>query len=65
MRDNFLRFPFVMQRSPTVMQTSHFLPGVIIKIQDSGCLKILTNGSVTLSTPELTFSSAMQESVRV
>ena len=48
-----------------MMQTSHFLPGVIIKIQDSGCLKILTNGSVTPSTPELTFSSAMQESVRV
>ena len=48
-----------------MMQTSHFLPGVIIKLQGSGCLKILTNGSVTLEIPELTFSSAMQESVRV
>ena len=48
-----------------MMQTSHFLPGVIIKIQGSGCLKILTNGSVTQATPELTSSSAMQESVRV
>ena len=48
-----------------MMQTSHFLPGVIIKIQGSGCLKILTYGSVALATPELTFSSGMQESVRV
>ena len=48
-----------------MMQTSHFLPGVIIKLQGSGYLKILTNGSVTLEIPELTFSSAMQESVRV
>ena len=48
-----------------MMETSHFLPGVIIKIQGSGCLKILTNGSVTLATPELMFSSGMQESVRV
>ena len=46
-------------------QTSHFLPGVVIKIQDSGCLMILTSGSVILATPELTFSSGMQESVRV
>ena len=48
-----------------MMETSHFLPGVIIRIQGSGCLKILTNGSVTLAAPELTFSSGMQESVRV
>ena len=46
-------------------QTSHFLPRVIIKLQGSGCLTILTNGSATLATPELTFSSGMQESVRV
>ena len=46
-------------------QTSHSLPGVIIKIQDSGFLTILTNGSVILATPELMFSSVMQESVRV
>ena len=46
-------------------QTSHSLPGVIIKIQDSGCLTILTNGSLILATPELTFFSVMQESVRV
>ena len=46
-------------------QTSHFLSGVVMKIQDSGCLTILTNGSVILATPELMFSSVMQESVRV
>ena len=46
-------------------QTSHSLPDVIIKIQDSGYLTILTNGSLILATPELTFSSVMQESVRV
>lgn len=46
-------------------QTSHFLPGVIIKIQGSGCLKILTNGSVTLATPERMFFWETQESVRV
>ena len=54
-----------MQKSPTVNQTSHSLPGVIIKIQDSGCLTILINGSVILATPELTFSLEMQGSVRV
>ena len=46
-------------------QTSLSFPGVIIKILDSGCLTILTNGSLILATPELTFSSGMQESVRV
>ena len=46
-------------------QTSHSLPGVTIKIQGSGYLTILISGSVTLATPELTFSSEMQESVRV
>ena len=65
MRDNFLRFPLLMQRSPTVMQTSNFLPGVIIKIQGSGCLKILTHGLVTLATLEPTFYWEMQALAKV
>ena len=46
-------------------QTSHSLPGVTIKTQESGYLTILTSGSLTLATPELMFSLEMQESARV
>ena len=59
------RFLFFMQRLLTAKETSHFLPGVIIKIQGSGYLTILTSGSVTLGSPELMFSLEMQGSVRV
>ena len=46
-------------------QTSGFLPGVAMKIQGNGCLKILTNGSVNLVIPELTFFSVMQVLAKV
>ena len=54
-----------MQRLLTAKETSHFLPGVIIRIQGSGYLTILISGSGTLATPELMFSLEMQGLVRV
>ena len=36
-----------------------------MQIPDNGCLKILTNGSVILATPELMFCWAMRESAKV
>ena len=54
-----------LQSLPTVKQTSHFLPRVMMKIQDSGFLRILTNGSVILATPERMFSLVTQVSERV
>ena len=54
-----------MQRLPTVEQTSHSLPSVFIKIQGSGCLKILTHGLVTLATLEPTFYWEMQALAKV
>ena len=54
-----------LQSLPTVKQTSHFLPRVITKIQDNGCLRILTNGSVILATPERMFSLVTRVSERV
>ena len=46
-------------------QTSHFLPRVMMKIQDNGFLRILTNGSVMLAIPERMFSLVTQVSERV
>ena len=48
-----------------MIQTSGFLPRVAMKIQGNGCLKILTNGSVILVIPELTFFWVMQALAKV
>ena len=62
---NYKAVLFYFQILQAVKQTSRFLPSVTIQIQDSGCLMILTTGSVILATPELMFSSVMQESAKV
>ena len=47
-------------------ETSNFLPRARIKILDSGCFRILTNGSVIRQkTPKPTFFLVMQESAKV
>ena len=46
-------------------ETSNFLPSFMMKIQDNGFLRILTNGSVILATPERMFSLVTQVSERV
>ena len=46
-------------------ETSPSFPSVSIRIQGSGCLKILTHGLVTLATLEPTFYWEMQGLARV
>ena len=56
---------FLLQRLPIVKETLPSLPSAMIQTQDSGCLMILTSGSVILVTLELMFSWVMLESAKV
>ena len=47
---------FLLQKLPIVKETLTSLPSAMIQTQDSGCLMILTSGSVILVTLELMFS---------
>ena len=55
----------LLQKFPIVKETLPSLPSAMIHTQDSGCLMILTSGSVILVTLELMFSWVMQVSVKV